>query len=119
MSLSNKWELPGGKIKKSETAQEALQREISEELDCKIATHEIICEHTHEYDTFIIQLHVIRATIIEGTPKASEHAKLIWLSKEYLDSIVWAPADIPAIEKIMKDKKVFLIARGRPFYYSD
>ncbi|SHM76080.1 (deoxy)nucleoside triphosphate pyrophosphohydrolase [Gracilibacillus kekensis] len=105
MSLPNKWEFPGGKIKKDETAHVALQREISEELDCKITTGEIICEHTHEYDTFIIHIHVIQATIIEGTLKASEHAKLIWLSKEHLDSIVWAPADIPAVEKIMKAKR--------------
>lgn len=86
------------------TAHEASQREILEELDCKIATNEIICEHTHEYDTFTIHLHVIKAAIKEGTPKATEHAKLVWLALEHLDSVVWAPADIPAVEKIMKTK---------------
>ncbi len=104
MSMPNKWEFPGGKIKKDETAYEALQREILEELDCKITTDEIICEHTHEYETFTIHLYVIRAAIIEGKAKAAEHAKLVWLAPEYLDSILWAPADIPAVEKIMKTR---------------
>ncbi|CQR45895.1 CTP pyrophosphohydrolase [Paraliobacillus sp. PM-2] len=102
MSIPNKWEFPGGKVEAGENLQEALEREIQEELDCVIQAGNVIHDHTHEYDNFIIQLIALEATLISGTPIASEHTKLIWLPKENLNSIVWAPADIPAVETIMK-----------------
>lgn len=105
MSIPNKWEFPGGKVKKGENIHTALEREIMEELHCKIESNEIICEHTHEYETFIINLIVIRAKIVEGNPIATEHAKLLWLAPQLLDSLVWAPADIPAVEKVMNGHK--------------
>ncbi|WP_163536361.1 (deoxy)nucleoside triphosphate pyrophosphohydrolase [Gracilibacillus sp. YIM 98692] len=106
MSIPNKWEFPGGKVEQGENLKEALEREISEELNCKIVAHELIYDHTREYEKFIINLIAIEAKIVEGTPQVSEHAKLIWLPKENLDSIVWAPADIPAVEEIMKHNKI-------------
>ncbi|MFC4402514.1 (deoxy)nucleoside triphosphate pyrophosphohydrolase [Gracilibacillus xinjiangensis] len=102
MSIPNKWEFPGGKVEDGENYQEALEREINEELKCKIKAGDIINDNTHEYEKFIINLISIEAKIIEGTPIATEHAKLIWLPKENLDSIIWAPADIPALKEIMQ-----------------
>lgn len=105
MSIPNKWEFPGGKVEANEDIYTALEREISEELDCKIETKkEVFNENTHEYDSFIIQLISIKSKVVEGTPKPSEHSKLIWLKKENLDSLKWAPADIPAVEQLINEK---------------
>lgn len=102
MSIPNMWEFPGGKVEKGENLQEALEREIQEEMKCDIKAGEVIYDHTHEYDSFIINLIALDAKIVSGTPVVTEHAKLIWLPKENLDSLVWAPADIPAVETLIK-----------------
>lgn len=81
MSIPNHWEFPGGKVEKGEDIFYALKREIEEELYCTIETYDIFNEHTHEYESFIIHLITIKAKVISGTPKATEHAKLIWLKK--------------------------------------
>ncbi|MFC4387942.1 (deoxy)nucleoside triphosphate pyrophosphohydrolase [Gracilibacillus marinus] len=101
MAIPNMWEFPGGKVEEGENYQEALEREIEEELKCKIKAGDILNKHTHEYETFIIHLIAMDAKIVEGTPIATEHAKLIWLPIPYLRSIDWAPADIPAVNKVM------------------
>ncbi|UOQ83584.1 (deoxy)nucleoside triphosphate pyrophosphohydrolase [Gracilibacillus salinarum] len=102
MSIPNKWEFPGGKVEEGENLQQALEREIQEELRCDIKAENVIYDHTHEYDSFIINLIALEANIVSGTPVATEHAKLIWLPKENLDSVIWAPADIPAVETLIK-----------------
>ncbi|MCM3154629.1 MULTISPECIES: (deoxy)nucleoside triphosphate pyrophosphohydrolase [Priestia] len=104
MSLPNLWEFPGGKVEEGEDIYSALVREIEEELHCKVKTIDLHNEHVHEYETFIIELIAIKAEIIEGTPQPTEHAKLLWLNKENLFSLVWAPADIPAVELLVKEK---------------
>lgn len=104
MSLGGLWEFPGGKVEAGENFSEAIIREIFEELDCEIScTGEILNDNTHEYDNFIINLICLKCALISGQPKTSEHAKLIWLKKEYLKSLNWAPADIPAVESILID----------------
>ena len=105
MSIPNMWEFPGGKVEANEDIFSALEREISEELDCKIETFkEIFNDNTHEYDTFIINLISIKCRVVDGTPTASEHSKLIWLKRENLESLKWAPADIPAVEQLIHEK---------------
>jgi 8-oxo-dGTP diphosphatase len=105
MSISNRWEFPGGKVEVNEDIFSALEREIIEELDCKIETlNEVFNENTHEYETFIINLISIKCRVVEGIPTKSEHSKLIWLKRENLDSLKWAPADIPAVEQLIKEK---------------
>ena len=102
MSLSNMWEFPGGKIEENETIQDTIEREIQEELDCIIKADDNIFDVcVYEYDKFIVNLTTIHCTIVKGSPKALEHAKLIWLNKENLLSLNWAPADIPAVNKLM------------------
>lgn len=103
MSLPNLWEFPGGKVEVNEDIYAALEREIEEELGCEIKAETVFHENVHEYETFIINLIAIKARIIEGTPMESEHAKLLWLKRENLGSLEWAPADIPAVEKLMKE----------------
>ncbi|RWZ58027.1 (deoxy)nucleoside triphosphate pyrophosphohydrolase [Halobacillus fulvus] len=101
MTIPNMWEFPGGKVENGEDLQTALEREIKEELSCEVKANGVFNDHTHEYDTFIIQLIALRAELVEGTPTASEHSKLIWLGRENLKSLNWAPADLPAVEQLM------------------
>ncbi|ENH97565.1 NUDIX hydrolase [Gracilibacillus halophilus YIM-C55.5] len=105
MSIPNTWEFPGGKVEQDENEQEALEREIYEELNCTIKAGATIHNDTHEYEKFIINLIIMDATLIKGTPVAKEHAKVIWLPIDHLNAIKWAPADIPAVEKIMKQNE--------------
>ncbi|MCK2017446.1 (deoxy)nucleoside triphosphate pyrophosphohydrolase [Peribacillus frigoritolerans] len=103
MSIPTMWEFPGGKVEQGEDIFTALKREIDEELQCKVETEaSIFNDNTHEYETFIINLLSIKCRIIEGTPTANEHSKLIWLKRENLSSLRWAPADIPAVEQLIK-----------------
>jgi len=105
MSIPNMWEFPGGKVEANEDIFSALAREIDEELDCKVETFkEVFNDNTHEYDTFIINLISIKCRVVEGTPTPSEHSKLIWLNRENLDSLKWAPADVPAVEQLIQEK---------------
>ncbi|TDL80454.1 (deoxy)nucleoside triphosphate pyrophosphohydrolase [Peribacillus frigoritolerans] len=107
MAIPNMWEFPGGKVEKDEDIYSALIREIDEELGCMIETDYLFHEHTHEYETFIITLLCIKARITEGSPEPSEHSKLIWLKRENLASLNWAPADVPAVEALINEKIVF------------
>jgi len=104
MAIPNMWEFPGGKVEKDEDIYSALQREIEEELHCQIETKELFNENIHEYETFIINLIAIKCRIIDGTPTPTEHSKLVWLKRENLDSLKWAPADIPAVEQLINEK---------------
>ena len=104
MSLPNMWEFPGGKVEKDENLKEAIEREIQEELDCKIEFLDIFNDNTHEYDNFIVNLITVKCKLVSGTPIANEHSKLIWLKRENLDSLKWAPADIPAVMQLIAEK---------------
>lgn len=105
MSIPNMWEFPGGKVEENEDIFSALAREIDEELDCKVETFkEVFNDNTHEYDTFIINLISIKCRVVKGTPTPSEHSKLIWLKRVNLDSLKWAPADVPAVEQLIQEK---------------
>jgi 8-oxo-dGTP diphosphatase len=97
MSLPNLWEFPGGKLEKDENIKDAIAREIKEELDCEVEYSSVFNDNTHEYDKFIVHLVTVKCTLISGTPTASEHSKLIWLKRENLTSLNWAPADVPAV----------------------
>jgi 8-oxo-dGTP diphosphatase len=105
MSLPNMWEFPGGKVEANEDIYSALAREIDEELNCKIETFkDVFNDNTHDYETFIINLLSIKSRIVDGNPVPSEHSKLIWLKREDMDSLQWAPADIPAVKQLMEEK---------------
>ena len=104
MSLPNLWEIPGAKVESDESLFDAIEREIHEELSCKIKALEIFDENTHEYDKVIVNLIGIKCKLIEGSPVAKEHSKIIYLPKENLPSLVWAPADIPIVENLIKNR---------------
>ncbi|WP_431801232.1 (deoxy)nucleoside triphosphate pyrophosphohydrolase [Halobacillus andaensis] len=103
MTIPNMWEFPGGKVKDGEDLHTALEREIKEELSCEIAATEVFNENVHEYEKFIIHLVALKAKLIDGEPIVSEHSKLVWMQRENLKSLVWAPADIPAVDELIKE----------------
>lgn len=103
MKSPNLWEFPGGKIEQGESIKEAIEREILEELNCKIKFINIHNENIHEYDDFIVNLITTNCELITGHPTASEHAALLWLKAESLLSLKWAPADVPAVLELIKN----------------
>lgn len=105
-SLPGLWEFPGGKIEGNETPQSALQREIQEEMHCQVEIGEQV-EHTvYEYDFGIVHLTTFYCQLVEGTPVLTEHIEIQWLKADELEQLKWAPADIPAIEKLKRTYQI-------------
>ena len=100
------WEFPGGKIEPGETSQEALEREIMEELDTKIKVGELIDTIEYDYPEFHLSMDCFWCGIVRGDLVLKEHEAARWLTKEQLDDVEWLPADITLIEKI---RRVFRI----------
>lgn len=97
-SLAGLWEFPGGKIEPGESARSALEREIEEELECRVEVGQAVTTTTHEYEFGVVTLSTFYCYLIEGTPHLTEHAEVRWLAPAELSSLSWAPADIPAVE---------------------
>ena len=105
-SLPGLWEFPGGKIEENESPQAALQREIQEEMHCHVEIGEQV-EHTvYEYDFGIVHLTTFFCKLVGGTPVLTEHTAIEWLKATELEKLEWAPADIPAIEKLKRTYQI-------------
>jgi 8-oxo-dGTP diphosphatase len=98
--LAGLWEFPGGKIEAGESPSEALQREIREELGCVVLVGKQVISTTHEYDFGTVVLTTFYCRLSDGNPVPSEHQEIVWLLPDQLESLNWAPADVPAINAI-------------------
>ena len=103
--LKGGWEFPGGKVEPGETSQQALIREIIEELDTKIKVGELIDTVEYDYPTFHLSMDCFWAEVKAGHLELKEAEAAKWLTKNQLDSIDWLPADILLIDQIRKCMK--------------
>lgn len=97
------WEFPGGKVEHGETPEDALIREINEELDVEISVGERLGCVEYDYPSFHLSMDCFWARIRSGDLLLKEHEAARWLSREELDSVDWLPADLELIEKIKAD----------------
>lgn len=97
------WEFPGGKIEEGETPQEALRREIMEELDTEIKVGDLIDTIEYGYPTFHLSMDCFWAEVTAGHLELKEAEAAKWLTKDQLNSVAWLPADITLIEKIRRN----------------
>ncbi len=94
------WEFPGGKIEPGETPEEALRREIMEELDTEIRVGELVDTIEYDYPTFHLSMDCFWCEILSGNLVLKEHEDARWLSKTQLKDVEWLPADVTLIENI-------------------
>lgn len=103
--LKGGWEFPGGKVESGETPQQALIREIIEELDTEIKVGELIDTVKYDYPTFHLSMDCFWAEVKAGHLELKEAEAAKWLTKNQLDSVTWLPADILLIDQIRKCMK--------------
>lgn len=98
--FKGQWEFPGGKIEPGENPQQALVREIKEELDTEIAVGELITTIEYDYPTFHLSMDCFWCSVVSGELVLKEAQEARWLSVDQLNSVKWLPADIEIIETI-------------------
>ncbi|AEC02429.1 (deoxy)nucleoside triphosphate pyrophosphohydrolase [Parasphaerochaeta coccoides] len=103
--MACRWEFPGGKVEDGESSEEALVREIREELDSVISVDRYIMTVEHAYHSFSLTMHAYLCTLVEGELSLEEHLAFRWLDKDSLFSVAWADADVP-IAQAIKDRVV-------------
>lgn len=100
--FADMWEFPGGKIEVGETREDALIREIKEELELDINNLEYLTTVEYDYPSFHLTMHCFICEIYGGKLNLNAHNDAKWVSLEELSSQVWVPADVEVVEKLLR-----------------
>ena len=96
------WEFPGGKIEIDETPEEALKREIREELQAEVSVDDFLCTVEYDYPKFHLKMHCFLCSLLTETLHLNEHEAAKWLGVNELDSVKWLPADVLAVKELKR-----------------
>lgn len=96
------WEFPGGKIEVNESKEEALIREIKEELDTELRIDKYLCVVNYDYPNFHLTMYCYICSVVDGDIKLLEHKSAKWLRKDELNVVEWLPADVEVIEELKR-----------------
>lgn len=102
MSMPDKWEFPGGKIEVGETPEQAIIRELREELAITVAVHGALQVHEYTYSDKVVRLYPFLATIVSGEIQLREHSEVRWLLPSELLGLDWAEADVGVVHDFLK-----------------
>ena len=97
------WEFPGGKMEQGETEEQAIVREISEELNVGIIVERKVCTVEHDYPQFHLEMHCFWCSIGSGVLELREHQSARWLAQSEWESVEWLPADVSVVEALRGD----------------
>ena len=94
------WEFPGGKMEMGETEEEAIVREIHEELNVEIRVERKVCTVEYDYPKFHLVMHCFWCSIVKGELELKEHQSACWLEKTEWENVDWLPADVEVLEQL-------------------
>ncbi len=100
--MAGRWEFPGGKIEAGETREQALKREIMEELGIIISVDSFLLTIEYDYPEFHLVMHCYQCAILFGAPRLLTHSAVKWISSQEFDSIDWLPADVQVVDYLKK-----------------
>jgi mutator protein MutT len=104
--MAGHWEFPGGKLEPEETVEECLARELREEFGIECSIGSFLAESVYDYGTKVIRLLGYRVRHLSGTFQCRDHDRLVWLPVDELDSLTWAPADIPLVRRLQEEYRL-------------